>query len=153
MKVALACDHGGYELKEFIKKLLAEQDVSVEDFGSHDPDPVDYPDTARPAVRSILHGRNDRGILICGTGLGMSITANRYPGIRGTLCHNEYTAEMARKHNDSNVLILGGRVTPPETAGKILRIWLETPFEGGRHARRIGKIDAPPGTRDRGEAS
>jgi len=141
MKIALASDHGGFEMKEHLKHILENRGIDIQDFGTENEDSVDYPDMAAPAVKSILDGTNERAVLVCGTGIGMSMTANRYKGIRGTLCHNEYTAEMSRKHNDSNVLIIGGRVTDKETAEKILAIWLETEFEGGRHKRRIDKID------------
>lgn len=146
--IALAADHGGYELKEHCKKIMEERGIAVQDFGTHSEESVDYPDMAKPAVQSVLSGAHERAVLICGTGIGMSMTANRYNGIRGTLCHNEYTAEMARKHNDSNVLIMGGRVTDKETAEKILTVWLDTEFEGGRHKRRIDKIDIPSQTEE-----
>ncbi|MFH1708196.1 MAG: ribose 5-phosphate isomerase B [Planctomycetota bacterium] len=142
MKIAIASDHAGYALKEKVKDLLSKQGVEVTDFGTNNAvDPVDYPDYGRPAAKSVAQGRHDRAVLVCGTGLGMSLTANRLKGVRGTLCHNAFTAEMARKHNDSNVLILGARVTNDAEAAKIVQIWLDTPFEGGRHKRRIDKIE------------
>jgi ribose 5-phosphate isomerase B len=142
MKIAIASDHAGYALKEKVKDLLTTQGVEVTDFGTNNAvDPVDYPDYGRPAARSVAQGRHDRAVLVCGTGLGMSLTANRIKGVRGTLCHNAFTAEMARKHNDSNVLILGGRVVSDTDAEQIVKVWLDTPFEGGRHKRRIDKIE------------
>ena len=142
MKIAIASDHAGYELKEYIKALLQDKGHEIHDFGTDDSDTsVDYPDHGRPAALSVAQGQNRRAVLVCGTGLGMSMTANRIPGIRGALCHNEYTAEMARKHNDANVLIMGGRILDQDQARKILDVWLETDFEGGRHQRRIELID------------
>jgi len=141
MKIAIASDHGGFELKEHCRKILEDRGIDVQDFGAYSEESVDYPDMAEPALKSVLDGTSERAVLICGTGIGMAMTANRHKGIRGTLCHNEYTAEMSRKHNNSNVLIMGGRVTDKKTAEKILAIWLDTEFECGRHQRRVGKID------------
>jgi RpiB/LacA/LacB family sugar-phosphate isomerase len=141
MKIAIAADHGGFTLKEFIKELLAAKGHEIEDFGTDSEASVDYPDFGRPAAQSVVDGQSEGAILICGTGIGMSLTVNRMPGIRGTLCHDEYTATMARQHNDSNVLIMGGRVVDEAMAERIVTIWLETEYEGGRHQRRLDKID------------
>ena len=140
MKVALASDHGGFGLKEFVKGLLADMGLDVVDFGTHSEDSVDYPEFAVKVVKAVLSGEVQRGILICGTGIGMSIVANRFPGIRAALCHDTYTAKMSRLHNNANVLVMGGRVLSKEEAGEIVRVWFEEEFEGGRHARRLGKI-------------
>lgn len=141
MKIALAADHAGYEIKEIIKKFLAGTEHRVQDFGTFSSESMDYPDTAHPAVRSIAGGDNDTGILICGTGQGMQLTANRYPGIRAALCWSPEIAELARKHNDANVLTIPGRYVDEKTAIAIAGIWLETDFEGGRHQRRVDKIN------------
>lgn len=142
MKIALASDHAGFEMKEFIKSVLkGRKEIKVEDFGPKNEESVDYPDFGKPAAQSVADGENDRAILVCGTGLGMSITANKIRGIRATLCHNEYTAEMARRHNNSNVLVVGGRVLSQGEVEQIVKVWLETGFEGGRHQRRLDKIE------------
>lgn len=142
MKIALASDHAGYDLKEAIARFLAERGVVFTDFGSRAGESVDYVDLAEAAAASVAAGGHDRAILVCGTGMGMSIVANKLPGLRATLCWNAYTAEMSRRHNDSNCLTLGGRVLSVEEGLAIVRIWLETPFEGGRHQRRLDKIRA-----------
>jgi ribose 5-phosphate isomerase B len=142
MKIALASDHAGFDLKDGIARGLAERGVSFSDFGSRAGEKADYVDTAEQAVLSVLSGAHDRAILVCGTGMGMSIIANKFRGIRATLCWNEYTAEMSRLHNDSNCLALGGRVLSLELGLKIVDIWLSTAFEGGRHLRRLDKIRA-----------
>jgi ribose 5-phosphate isomerase B len=140
MKVALACDHGGYRLKEVIKEYLKELGVEFVDYGTYSEESVDYPDYAYKAAKGIVNGEADRGIFICGTGIGISMAANKVHGIRAALCYNVYAAEMSRRHNDANVLCLGGRVLGDELAKRIVKAWLETPFEGGRHERRIKKI-------------
>jgi len=140
MKVALACDHGGYRLKEVIKEYLKELGVEFVDYGAYSEESVDYPDYAYKAAKGIVNGEADRGIFICGTGIGISMAANKVHGIRAALCYNVYAAEMSRRHNDANVLCLGGRVLGDELAKRIVKAWLETPFEGGRHERRIKKI-------------
>ncbi len=142
MKIALASDHAGFDLKDGIARFLAARGIDCTDFGSRAGEKVDYVDTAEQAVSSVLSGAHDRAILVCGTGMGMSIIANKFRGIRGTLCWNEFTAEMSRLHNDSNCLTLGGRVLSLELGLKIVGIWLTTAFEGGRHARRLDKIRA-----------
>jgi len=141
MKIALACDHGGFRLKEAIKSYLKELGVELIDYGTFSEDSVDYPDFAKRAAEGIVKGEADRGIFICGTGIGISIAANKVRGIRAALCYNVYAAEMSRRHNDANVLCLGGRVIGEELAKRIVKAWLETPFEGGRHQRRIKKIE------------
>lgn len=138
----LGADHAGYDLKEAVKAILAKAGIPVTDAGTDDPEPVDYPDFARPVAEAVSAGRFTRGILVCGSGVGMSIAANRYPGVRAALCLDEETARMSRLHNDSNVLVLAGRKTDPEAARRIVRTWLESEFEGGRHAKRLEKIRA-----------
>jgi len=140
MKIALASDHAGFDLKEAVGRFLSDRGVDFLDFGSMAGEVVDYVDSAEKACRAVGEGLCDRAILFCGTGIGMSIVANKFRGIRATLCWNTVTAEVSRKHNNSNCLTLGGRVLDVGTALEIVRIWLETPFEGGRHERRLGKI-------------
>lgn len=141
MKIGLGADHGGFELKEAIKHLLEEKGISVVDYGTHDTASVDYPDYGQAVARGILAGEADRGILCCGSGIGISISANRFPGIRAALCTDPYMAELSRRHNDANILALGGRLTGRDMAFEIVRVWLATEFEGGRHQRRIDKLD------------
>ncbi|HQI02627.1 MAG TPA: ribose 5-phosphate isomerase B [Deltaproteobacteria bacterium] len=141
MKIAVACDHGGLPLKELVKDALIKNGCEIADLGTRTGESVDYPDFAREALSMLVHGKCDRIVLLCGTGIGMSICANRIPGVRGTLCHDSYTAAMARRHNDSNCLILGGRVLGPAIAQDIVEVWLATGFEGGRHQARLDKID------------
>lgn len=140
MKVALGADHGGYALKEYIKKVLAEDNIEFHDFGTYSEESVDYPDYARPVAEAVAAGDFDRGILICGTGIGMEIAANKVPGVRAALVHDVYSARATRQHNDSNILTMGGRVVGPALAAEIVKTWLATEFEGGRHARRLDKI-------------
>ena len=140
MKIATASDHAGYDLKNGILSYLAERKVDFEDFGCGPEERVDYVDYAEKAIQSVCSGRHDRAILICGTGLGMAIVANKFKGIRATPCCDEYSAEMSRRHNDSNCLTMGGRTLPLDEALEIVRVWLETGFEGGRHQERIDKI-------------
>lgn len=143
MRIVIGCDHGGLELKEIIKKMLAQYpNTEVTDVGTYTNDAVDYPDIAEKLCKEITSGRADRGIALCGTGIGISIAANKINGIRAALCHDVYSARMARAHNDANVLALGGRVLGAGLACEIIREWLETRFEGGRHARRVDKIMA-----------
>lgn len=141
MKLAVACDHAGLELKAKVKEVLESEGHTVEDLGCYSHESCDYPEFAKKLCKGVLDRRFDRGILVCGTGLGMSYTANRYKGIRAALCLNTYMAEMARAHNDANVLVLGARILDDDTAREIVRVWMNTPFEGGRHLRRIQKID------------
>lgn len=144
MRVALACDHGGLPLKRAVKEALAAVPCEVIDLGTDSPESVDYPDFAHHAVELLLNDECDRIVLICGTGIGMSVCANRFRGVRGALCSEPYTARMSRMHNDANCLILGGRVIGPGIAAEIVDVWMRTPFEGGRHAARLAKIDGLP---------
>lgn len=140
MKIAIAADHGGYELKEALKRKFAA--LQVTDLGTNSNESVDYPDYGAALARRVAAGEFDRGILICGSGIGISIAANKIKGIRAALCHNAYTAEMSRRHNDANVLVMGGRVVDEKTAAEMTEIFLNTDFEGGRHAKRVDKISA-----------
>jgi ribose 5-phosphate isomerase B len=140
VKIAAASDHGGYELKKGILAYLSKNGIECEDFGCAPGETVDYVDYAQKAIERVCSGDYDRAILVCGTGLGMAIVANKYKGIRATPCLDEYSAEMSRRHNDSNCLTLGGRIIPLDEALSVVRIWLETEYEGGRHQRRIDKI-------------
>ena len=142
MKVALGADHAGFELKESVKRLLATQCIQVDDRGTHSLESVDYPDFARAVGEAVVRGQAGFGVLVCGTGIGMSVSANKIPGIRAAKADTEYEAEMARAHNNANVLCLGARVTDAATAEKLVRKFLETRFEGGRHQRRVDKIMA-----------
>ena len=138
--VALGADHAGFELKEALKAWLIDQGGEVVDLGAHSPEPVDYPDYAEAVALAVADGKAERGVLVCGTGIGMAIAANKVPGVRAALCGDLYAARMSREHNDANVLCLGGRLTGREMAIDILRMWLATAFAGGRHERRVGKI-------------
>ncbi len=138
--IALGSDHGGVELKDFLAGVLRSKNIDLEDFGTQGPDSVDYPDFGRQVAQQVSRGAADRGILICTTGIGMSILANKYPGIRAALVQDLETARTSREHNDINILVLAGAKTDPVLASQILEIWLETPFAGGRHQRRIDKI-------------
>ena len=141
MKLAVGSDHAGFGLKEELKDLLESEGHAVEDCGCYSEESCDYPDFAHKLCDSLQNKKVERGILVCGTGLGMSYTANRHNGIRAALCTNVEMAEMSRAHNDANVLVLGSRITEADVAKKILRAWMETPFDGGRHLKRILKID------------
>ena len=146
MKIVIGCDHGALALKEEVKKVLAEYpDVEVNDVGTYTEDSVDYPDIAEKVCEEITSGRSERGIVLCGTGIGISIAANKIHGIRAALCNDVYSAIMSRQHNNANVLAMGGRVTGFGPAGEIVRAWLTTDFEGGRHERRVNKIMALEG--------
>ena len=140
-KIAIASDHGGFDLKEGIIAVLLNAGWEVDDLGHLNGDSVDYPDYGIKLAEAVAEKRVERGIVICGTGIGMSIVVNRFPGIRGTLCSDVYTAKLCREHNDSNILIMGGRVIGKGLAAEIVNIWLNTPFEGGRHQRRLDKIN------------
>ena len=140
-KIAIASDHGGFDLKESVIGTLRNKGFEIDDLGPSSTDSVDYPDYGIKLVQAIVEKKVERGIVICGTGVGMSIVVNRFPGIRGTLCSDVYTAKMCREHNDSNILIMGGRVIGKELALEIVGIWLKTKFEGGRHQRRLDKIN------------
>ncbi|MFP6730145.1 MAG: ribose 5-phosphate isomerase B [Alphaproteobacteria bacterium] len=138
--IVIASDHAGFELKEVLKAELEAIGVAVEDLGTYDTNAVDYPDMANALAEAVSESADRRGLLLCGTGIGASIAANRHRGVRAALCHSAETARMAREHNDANVLVLGGRVTDPDTARECLRIFLETDFEGGRHIPRVAKL-------------
>jgi len=138
--IAIAADHGGYALKAALVPVLQELGFAALDLGTASAEAVDYPDLAEAIARSLHDGRASRGVLLCGTGIGMSIAANRHRGIRAALCHDGLTARLARQHNDANILILGGRLLGIETAKDCLATFLTTPFEGGRHARRVAKL-------------
>ena len=140
MKIALGCDHGGFELKQEIVALLNELKVEYTDFGTHSQDAVDYPDYAFKVAEGITTGEFDRGILICGTGIGISIAANKVKGIRCALVHDVFSAKATREHNDSNVLAMGGRVIGPSLARLIVETWLGAEFMGAHHSNRIDKI-------------
>ncbi|ADL08781.1 ribose 5-phosphate isomerase B [Thermosediminibacter oceani] len=142
MKIAVACDHGGLNLKVEVIKLLEHKGIEYEDLGTFSDEPVDYPDIALSLAEAVARGEYDRGIVICGTGIGVSIAANKVKGIRAALCHDVYSARMSRLHNDANVLAMGARVIGPGLARTIVEEWLETGFEGGRHKRRIDKISS-----------
>ncbi len=143
MKLAIGCDHGGFELKEEILKFLKTiANIQVSDLGPANKDSVDYPDFGAKVSKAVASGAMDRGILICGTGIGMSIVANRYPNVRAALCHDHFTAQMSREHNDANVLVMGERVIGKGVALEIVKTWLDTPFAGGRHQKRLDKITA-----------
>ena len=141
MKISIASDHAAYNEKQEIVDYLNNQGLQVMDLGTNSSESVDYPVFGRKVAQSILDGEADRGIIICGTGIGISIAANRYKNIRATLCTSTMHAEMARKHNDSNILALGGRITPINELKDIVGVWLSTDFEGGRHQKRIDLID------------
>ena len=137
MKIAIGSDHGGFALKKVIIALLRELDHEFNDVGCHNLDSVDYPNFADLVSEQVVKSEADLGILICGTGIGMSMAANKHQGIRAALCSEQYTAWMSREHNDANILCMGERVTGPGVAEEIVRNWLSTPFGGGRHQRRI----------------
>ena len=137
MKVAIGCDHGGIDLKNTVSEVLRELGHEIEDQGCSSTDSVDYPNFAKSVSALVKEGKCRCGILICGTGIGMSMAANRIPGIRAALCHEMFSARMSREHNDANILCLGARVTGPGLAAEIVRTWMTTEFAGGRHQRRI----------------
>ncbi|QTD40757.1 ribose 5-phosphate isomerase B [Sporosarcina sp. Te-1] len=140
MKIAISSDHGGNRLRQEIMQLLNELNVEYVDYGPDSDESVDYPDYASPVANGVASGEFDRGILICGTGIGMSIAANKVKGIRCALVHDVFSAKATRGHNDSNILAMGERVIGPGLAREIVAAWLDTPFEGGRHERRIAKL-------------
>ncbi|TGL63262.1 ribose 5-phosphate isomerase B [Leptospira sarikeiensis] len=139
-KIGIASDHGGFELKEYLRKELADS-VEIIDFGTKDESSVDYPLVIAEACQKVLSKEVEGLIALCGTGIGASIAANRHKGIRAALCHDEFTAEMSRRHNNANVLVLGGRVLGKELAIRVAQKWLNTSFEAGRHERRVGQLD------------
>lgn len=143
--LAIASDHAGFVLKRQLAVALEQMGVPFEDLGTHDERACDYPDFAHAVARGVAEGRYRLGVLVCGTGIGMSMAANRHPGVRAALCTESFTARVAREHNDANVLCMGSRVVGSGVAGEILRVFLEAGFAGGRHAPRVAKIDLGPG--------
>ncbi len=142
MRIGLACDHGGFELTEELKAFLKSTGVEPIDMGSFNEESVDYPDFGVLVAEKVSRGELERGILICGTGIGMSIVANKFPGVRAALANDLYSARCSREHNDANILVIGGRMIGREVAREIVKVWLSTPFAGGRHQQRIDKIKA-----------
>ncbi|MBF7096164.1 ribose 5-phosphate isomerase B [Alkalibacter mobilis] len=140
MKIAIGSDHGGFQLKETVKEYLLDKNYEVEDFGAYDTESVDYPEIGEKVALSVKDGESEKGIIVCGTGLGISISANKIPGIRAALVSDTFSAKMSRAHNDANILALGGRVLGTDLALEIVDTWLKTDFEGGRHERRVNKI-------------
>lgn len=146
MRVAIGCDHRGLTLKQAIVNLIALEGHSYEDFGTHDDRPVDYPDIARRVAEAVAGGKFDCGILTCSTGIGMSIAANKVKGIRAALCHDAFSARMARQHNAANILCLGSSVIGPGLAEDVVKVYLTSTFQGGRHQRRVEKIKGLEGS-------
>ena len=142
MKLAIGSDHGGFRLKEAIKTYLLDHNYEVTDFGTESEDSCDYPDFALPVAEAVAKGEYDRGILICGTGIGIGIVANKVKGVRAALCHDTFSAEACRNHNDANILTMGERIVGEGLALKIVETFLNSDFEGGRHQRRVDKIKA-----------
>ena len=142
MQIGLACDHGGFELKEELKGFLKLLGVEPIDMGTFNEDSVDYPDFGVLVAEKVSRGEFEKGILICGTGIGMSMVANKFPRIRAALVNDLYSSRCSREHNDANILVIGGRIVGKELAKEIVKVWLETPFAGGRHKRRLEKIEA-----------
>lgn len=140
MKIAIGADHAGFELKEFLYEVIKEMGHEAIDMGTNSNSSVDYPDYAEVVSQAVSEGKVDRGILICGTGIGMSIVANKFKNVRAALCNDLYTAKMSRLHNNANVLAIGGRIVGKDLAREIVNVWINTPFEGGRHCRRVEKI-------------
>lgn len=140
MKIAIGSDHGGFKLKEVIKEYLIKKGYEVSDLGCYSEESVDYPDYAERVAKAVANGEYDLGVLMCGTGIGISIAANKVKGIRAALCHDGLTARLATQHNNANIICMGGRTTGIETAKDIIDNFLESEFEGGRHLRRINKI-------------
>ncbi len=148
MRISVGSDDRGVAMRQKIVELLKRLGQEVVDVGANDATAIDYPDVAAAVARRVSAGEADRGILICGTGLGMSIAANKFPGVRAAPCHDDLTAEISRRHNDLNVLCLSGDIVGEKIVDRLVEIWLETPFEGGRHARRISKICGMEGSND-----
>ena len=142
MRIAIGADHAGFKLKQHVIEYLKRLGHDVDDRGTHSEDSVDYPDICAGVGREVVSGRADRGIVIGGSGQGEQIAANKVPGVRAALCNDLYTARMSREHNDANVLAMGGRIVAPGLADEIIKLWLETSFEGGRHKRRLDQITA-----------
>jgi len=141
MKIAIASDHRGIEVKKRILRQLAEMGHEGVDLGPDGPGSVDYPDFAAKVANAITHHEVDRGVLICGSGIGMSIAANRFPGVRAALCHDEFNAEICRRHNDANIMCLSADLLSEQLVSRMVDIWVKTPFEGGRHSRRLEKLE------------
>ncbi|WP_214815444.1 ribose 5-phosphate isomerase B [Exiguobacterium sp. s131] len=142
MKIAIGADHGGFNLKKEIVALLEELGHEYKDFGTHSADSIDYPDVAIPVAEAVAAGEFDRGILICGTGIGIGIAANKVKGIRAALVHDSFSAKATRQHNDSNIMTMGERVIGPGLALDLVTTWLDTDFEGGRHSNRVDKMSS-----------
>jgi len=140
MTIAIGCDHAGVELKKEIISLLHDLRIECIDYGTDGPKSVDYPDFGEKVSGAVSSGKMEKGILICGTGIGMSIVANKFPGVRASLCNELFTAKMSRLHNDANILVLGGRIVGRDLAKEIVKTWVSTPFEGERHCKRLEKI-------------
>ena len=140
--IAVCCDHGGLSLKQEVLRHLEEKGLEYKDFGTNSPESCDYPDIVKPLCQAIQRGECDKGVIICGTGIGISMAANKMKGIRAALCHDSFSAEFTRRHNDSNIIAFGARVIGPGLALQLLDIFLNTPFEGGRHAVRVEKMMA-----------
>lgn len=141
LSIIMGCDHGAYQLKEILKNRLIRDGIQVEDVGVFGPESVDYPEIGMQVASQVSQGKYARGILLCGTGLGMSMVANRYAHVRAALCNDLFSARMSREHNDANILVLGGRVVGDVLALEILKTWLETPYQGDRHQRRLDLFD------------
>jgi ribose 5-phosphate isomerase B len=142
MRIGLACDHGGFELKEALKAFLETLGIEPMDMGTFSDVSVDYPDFGMLVAEKVSRGDLEKGILICGTGIGMSIVANKFPKVRAALANDVYSSRCSREHNDANILIIGGRIVGKDLAKEIVKVWLETPFAAGRHKRRLEKIEA-----------
>jgi len=140
--IAIGSDHGGYELKEAVKSLLQERGIDVQDMGTDNGNSVDYPDFGEKVARRVSSGGAEKGVLVCGTGIGMSIVANKFPGVRAALAADIYMAKMAKQHNNANILVLGGRVLDENEARDMVAAWLDSDFEGGRHQGRLDKISS-----------
>jgi ribose 5-phosphate isomerase B len=140
VRIAMGCDHAGYPLKEALKAFLVEEGHEVLDLGTDSEETVDYPDFCAAAARAVVQGRADRGIVLGGSGQGEQLAANKVHGVRAALCNDPHLAELSRRHNDANVLAMGGRIVAPHLAREIVRLWLATPFEGGRHMRRLEQV-------------
>jgi ribose 5-phosphate isomerase B len=140
MTIAIGCDHAGVELKKEILSLLDDLHIDDIDYGTNSSESVDYPDFGEKVSEAVSSGKAEKGILICGTGIGMSIVANKFPGVRASLCNELFTAKMSRLHNDANILVIGGRIVGKDLAKEIVRTWVNTSFEGERHSRRLEKI-------------
>ena len=141
MAIIIGSDHAAYSLKEIIKAYILSQDVEIKDVGAFNESSIDYSDIGSKVARMVSQGKYKKGVLLCGTGLGMSMVANRFDHVRAALCNDLYSAKMSRYHNNSNILVMGGRVIGPSLAVEIVKSWMETPFEGGRHNRRLQQFD------------